>query len=82
MCKKRHIFPAYAGLNLKVTYTIQQECAGMNPKLVRVKLELRNILRTDGVESTTYNYYYYDTEYSPHMREDSYAKALLQAKLI
>jgi len=30
----------------------------------------------------TYNYYYYDTEYSPHMREDSYAKALLQAKLI
>ena len=38
--------------------------------------------RTDGVESTTYNYYYYDTEYSPHMREDSYAKALLQAKLI
>ena len=54
----------------------------MNPKLVRVKLELRNILRTDGVESTTYNYYYYDTEYSPHMREDSYAQALLQAKLI
>lgn len=54
----------------------------MNPKLVRVKLELRNILRTDGVESMTYNYYYYDTEYSPHMREDSYAKALLQAKLI
>ena len=57
-------------------------CAGMNLKLVRVKLELRNILRTDGVEPTTYNYYYYDTEYSPHMREDSYAKALLQAKLI